>query len=301
VRTALTLAVVAAAALPATQSAADGYPSPTPGSRCVAGSLPEQMQGRAPLADVATGRAAAGYTCNAVQVGYSGGSGGYRVERYVDVSGHECAFHNSDTFLGEQVPFTGPDSTGVYVLDMSDPRHPVRTDVLRTPAMQSPHESLRLNARRGLLVAAMSTITTGPGVVEVYDVSKNCRHPTLVSATPLGLLGHEGAFSPHGTMYYVTSLNAHSLAAVDLTDPALPSLIWFTFDYAAHGASVSLDGTRLYVAESGNNGFSGLTILDVSEVHARIPFPQVSVLSRLTWPQVSIPQNATPFTRNGHP
>ncbi|MDT7569945.1 MAG: hypothetical protein QOE05_119 [Actinomycetota bacterium] len=304
VRSLLLPALVAASlvALPVAESAADPYAGPTPGSSCVAGSLPETMQGRAPAEDVATGRAAKGYTCNAVQIGYSGSSGGYRVERYVDPAGHECAFHDSDTFFGEQAAFVGPDSTGVYVVDMHDPRHPVRTEVLRTPAMQSPHEGLRLNAKRGLLVAAFSTISTGPGDVEVYDVSKDCRHPTLLSSTPLGLLGHEGAFAPDGRTYYVTSLNAHSLAAVNLDDPTAPSLEWFIFDYGAHGASVSLDGKRLYVAESGgNNGFSGLTILDVSQVQDRVPFPTVPVVSRLTWPQVSIPQNATPFTRDGHP
>lgn len=280
---------------------ADLYAGPTPGAPCAPGSLPEQMQGRAPASDVGTGRYEKGYTCNAVQVGYSGSSGGYRVERYVDGAGRECAFYDSDTFLGEQVPFVGPDSTGVYVVDMRDPRKPVRTAVLRTPAMQSPHESLRLNAKRGLLVAALSSISTGPGLVEVYDVSKNCLQPTLVSSTPLGLLGHEAAFAPDGKTYYVTSLNVRSLAAVDLTDPAMPKLQWFTFDYAAHGASVSLDGNRLYLAESGNNGFSGLTILDVTQVQNRVPFPAVSVVSRLTWPLVSIPQNATPFTRDGRP
>jgi hypothetical protein len=297
---ALTLALTGAVALPSA-SATEPYAGPTPGAHCVPGSLPETMQGRAPAEDYATGRAAKGYTCNAVQVGYSGSSGGYRVERYVDAAGRECAFHDSDAFLGEQVPFVGPDSTGVYVVDMHDPRHPVRTDVLRTPAMQSPHESLRLNAKRGLLVAALSTISTGPGVVEVYDVSKNCLHPTLLSATPLGILGHESAFAPDGRTYYVTSLNMHSLAAVDLTDPTQPSLEWFTFEYGAHGASVSMDGNRLYVADVSDNGFNGLTILDVSQVQARVPFPQVPVVSRLTWPEVSIPQNATPFTRDGHP
>lgn len=296
---------VALAAVPSvvSQPAAVGgepYAGPTPGAACVSGSLPEQMQGRAPAADVPTGRYEKGYTCNAVQVGYSGSSGGYRVERYVDAAGRECAFFDSDTFLGEQVPFVGPDSTGVYVVDMRDPRKPVRTTVLRTPAMQSPHESLRLNAKRGLLVAALSSVSTGPGLVEVYDVSSNCLQPTLVSATPLGLLGHEAAFAPDGKTYYVTSLNVRSLAAVDLSDPTQPKLQWFTFDYGAHGASVSLDGNRLYLAESGGS-FSGLTILDVTQVQNRVPFPQVRVISRLTWPQVSIPQNATPFTRDGRP
>jgi hypothetical protein len=298
------LALITASLVPAgsAESAAAPYDGPTPAAGCVPGSLPETMQGRVPAADYPSGRAAKGYTCNAVQIGYAGSSGGYRVERYVDTAGHECAFFDSDTFFGEQAAFVGPDSTGVYVVDMHDPRHPVRTDVLRTPAMQSPHESLRLNAKRGLLVAALSTISTGPGLVEVYDVSKDCRHPSLLSATPLGILGHESAFAPDGKTYYVTSLNLHSLAAVDLTDPTQPSLEWFVFDYGAHGASVSVDGNRLYVAEAGgNNGFSGLTILDVSQVQARVPFPQVPVVSRLTWPQVSIPQNATPFTRDGHP
>ena len=48
------------------------------------------------------------------------------------------------------------------------------------------------------------------------------------------------------------------------------------------------------------NDFSGLTILDVSEIQARVVNPQVKIVSRLAWPQISTPQNATPFTRNGH-
>ena len=279
---------------------ASDVPAPTPGVPCAPGSLPEEMQGRAPASDVASGRYEQGYTCNATVVGRSGVSGGYRVERYVDAAGHECAYTDSSAFVGENVPYAGPDGTGVYVLDVSDPRRPVRTATLRTPAMQSPHESLRLNAARGLLVAAASTVATAPGVVDVYDVKADCRQPVLLSSTPLGVLGHEGAFAPDGRTYYVTSLLTSTLSAVDLTDPTLPLLHWTTFEYAAHGASVSLDGRRLYLAESRGSEFNGLTILDVTQVQERVPFPQVTVVSRLTWPQVSIPQNATPFTRDGH-
>jgi hypothetical protein len=283
------------------ESAEPTVPPPTPDVPCVAGSLPETMQGRAPAEDVPTGRAEKGYTCNAVEIGHEGLSGGYRVERYVDAAGHECAFHDTDAFFGEQVPYDGPDSTGVFVVDMHDPKHPVRTDTLRTTAMQSPHESLRLNPKRGLLVAALSSISTGPGVVDVYDVRTNCLHPTLLSTTPLGLLGHESAFSPDGRTFYVTSLNAHSLAAVGLDDPTAPSVLWFTFDYGVHGASVSNDGNRLYTAAVNGGGFNGVQILDVSQVQTRTPFPTVSVVGQVTWPEVSIPQNATPFTRAGHP
>jgi hypothetical protein len=293
----LVLALAGAAAL--TSGAAEpASPEATPGTACAKGSLPEQMQGRAPLADVATGRAARGYTCNAVSVGHLGVSGGYRVERYVDAAGHECAFYDSDTFLGEQSQKT--QDYGVWVADLHDPAHPVHTATLKTPAMLSPHESLRLNAKRGLLAAAVSTVSTGPGVVDLYDVKTDCRAPRLLSSTPLGVLGHESAFSPDGSTFYVTSLNMKSLAAVDVSNSLLPTLPWFTFEYGAHGASVSNDGTRLYVAESGAS-FTGLTILDVSQVKARVAAPTVPVVSRLTWPSMSIPQNATPFTRNGHP
>lgn len=227
-------------------------------------------------------------------------SGGYRVERYVDAAGHECAYADSDAFFGEQTPYAGPTSTGVYVLDLHDPRHPVVVTQLRTAAMQSPHESLRLNTKRGLLVAALSTISAGPGQIDVYDVHTNCLAPALLATSPVGMLGHESAFSPDGLTYYVTSLNAHSLAAVDLTDPTSPQLLWFTYSYGAHGASVSEDGKRLYVADVSDNGFNGLTVLDVSQVQNRTPFPTVPVVAKLTWPEVSIPQNATPFTRGGH-
>jgi hypothetical protein len=55
------------------------------------------------------------------------------------------------------------------------------------------------------------------------------------------------------------------------------------------------------MAESAfSSGFSGLTILDVSQIQKRVLNPQVTLVSRLSWKTVSTPQNATPFTRNGH-
>ena len=135
-------------------------------------------------------------------------------------------------------------------MNMHDPKHPVVTDVLRTPAMQSPHESLRLNQKRGLLVADMGYPTWNPGFVDVYSVAQDCRHPTLDSSSPMGILGHEGGFSPDGKTFYVSSLYGHTLSAVDLTNPKIPALLWTTTDYQPHGISVSNDGNRLYVAEA---------------------------------------------------
>jgi hypothetical protein len=278
------------------------YAGPTRDIACDKGSMPETVQGKAPKADYDSGRAAKGYFCNAREISHYGDSGGYRVERYVDAAGHECAYWDSTLLWPHNIPNQGTEGPGVYVMDMHDLAHPVLTDTLKTPAMQSPHESLRLNAKRGLLVADMGYPTFNPGFVDVYDVSQDCRHPVLDSSTPMGVLGHEGGFSPDGMTFYVASLYGHTLGAVDLSNPQVPVLLWETFDYQPHGVSVSNDGNRLYIAEAAlqSDGFSGLTILDVSQVQQRVTNPTVPVVSRLTWPQVSTPQNATPFTRRGH-
>jgi hypothetical protein len=283
-------------------SATDPYAGPTPDIPCDKGSMPETVQGKTPKGDYDSGRAAKGYFCNARQVSRYGHTGGYRVERYVDGAGHDCAYWDSTLLWPHNVP-DQPEGPGVYVMNMHDPKHPVVTDVLRTPAMQSPHESLRLNQKRGLLVADMGYPTWNPGFVDVYSVAQDCRHPTLDSSSPMGILGHEGGFSPDGKTFYVSSLYGHTLSAVDLTNPKIPALLWTTTDYQPHGISVSNDGNRLYVAEAAlqSDGFSGLTILDVSQIQQRVPNPTVTLVTRLTWPQISTPQNATPFTENGHP
>jgi hypothetical protein len=276
--------------------------APTKGIPCDKGSRPEKVQGKVPAADYESGRAEKGYFCNAREISQFGEFGGYRVERYVDEAGHECAFWDSTLLYPNNVPDQGTEGPGVYVLDVSNPAKPVYTDTLRTPAMQSPHESVRLNQKRGLLVADMGYPTFSPGFVDVFDVTKDCLHPTLLSSTPMGVLGHEGGFSPDGKTFYVASLYAHTIAAVDLTDPTAPTLLWSSADYQSHGISISNDGNRLYMAEAGYNDgdFHGLTILDVSEIQKRVFNPTVPVVSRFTWPQVSTPQNATPFTVKKH-
>ena len=62
--------------------------------------------------------------------------------------------------------------------------------------------------------------------------------------------------------------------------------------------SLSDDGNRAYVADpTGRN----LLIMDTSQIQARKPNPEVREVSRITWQPASIPQNAIPFSRNGHP
>jgi WD40 repeat protein len=181
---------------------------------------------------------------------------------------------------------------------MSDRSKPRLATTLVTPAMLTPHESLRLNQRRGLLVAVAGNPAAYPGIVDVYSVAENCLEPKLLSSTPLGVLGHESAFSPDGRTFYSNS-NMAQMAVIDLDDPSSPQLIWNGSDWAPHGASVSEDGNTLFVA-GGWDGGRGMVTLDVSDINRRLPNPQIRELSRLTWPELAIPQNATPFRSRGH-
>src|SRR5688572_28895982 len=94
----------------------------TPGIPCGPGSNPETgIQGRVPQEDHDSGRAAEGYTCNTKLVGsYTipnalGTVGGFKVERYVDAAGHECAYYDTTLLVGTNAFDL---ESGVNVLDM---------------------------------------------------------------------------------------------------------------------------------------------------------------------------------------
>lgn len=266
-------------------------PAATPRADCGPGSRPEgDLQGRVP-AD-----ATSGFTCNVERVGRAGVAGGYKVLRFVDRAGRECAYYDTTLlFPLNALTLSATPSIGVAVLDMSDPSRPVQTDLLTTAAMLSPHESLELNQRRGLLAAVMGTPVAAPGVVDLYDLNEDCRHPRLRSSLPVGLIGHESGFALDGRTFYATSIGTGQITAIDVSDPALPVPLWVG-RYKSHGLMLSDDGDRAYVAAR-----EGLLVLDVSEVQARRPNPQVREVSRLTWPTRTIPQVAIPITVAGRP
>ena len=272
-----------------------------PRAECGPGSRPETgLQGRVSAADHASGYSDLPITCNTELLAHHGAAGGFKVERYTDAAGHDCAYYDGTLLF----PTNVPDSVGTYVLDMTDPAHPVQTAQLLTLAMLSPHESLLVNKQRGLLAAGWGTATFQPGQIDIYDIAADCRHPELLSSTPTGFLGHESGWSLDGDTYYSTSLVTGHVTAVDVSNPRLPVTLWIA-QYASHGMSLNDDGTRAYLAARTGVGDSsnpaGLIILDVSDIQNREPFPAPSVVSDLHWDDVTVPQNAMPVTIDGHP
>lgn len=240
---------------------------------------------------------AEGFTCNTRLVAREGQAGGFKVERFVDRAGRQCAYYDTTLLFPVQaIQQLRDEATGVAVVDMTDPANPVRTATLRTPAMQTPHESLVLNEKRGLLVAVMGNPAFHPGVVDVYDVNEDCRNPVLQSSLPVGLLGHESGFAPDGRTFYATSLFNGTVTAVDLTNPRVPVPLG-VYEYPSHGFAVSQDGNRGYVAALGQ----GLVVVDTSEIQARAPNPRMPEISRLDWPFRSVPQINVPITIGGKP
>jgi hypothetical protein len=267
----------------------------TPSAPCQSDSHPlAGVEGRVPASALFSAQGRKGFTCNLSLVSHYGSSGGYKVWRYIDQEGHVCAFYDTALLYPiNAISLTGPASTGVVVLNMKNPAHPVQTDTLTTVPMLSPHESLFLNYKRGLLAADMGNPGTYPGLMSIYSVKHDCLHPTLDSTYLGARFGHESGFSPNGDTFWITGA-VEGLAAVDVTNPKKPHTIgqWNEF---VHGLAISDNGNTAYAADPVNGE---LTILNISQVQRRVPNPKISEISRLTWNTVSIPQNSDPIQIN---
>jgi len=196
------------------------------------------------------------------------------------------------------------------VVDVSDARHPQPAAYLDdTPAGRNPHETLKVNEARKLLAVAENN---GPNFA-VYDLSADCRHPVLKSSITLpGSQAHMGGWAPDGKTYYVGQNNrgiGGTLPVVDVTDPSNPKplLTWkFTVTAGPTTSTSNASGTRLYAGQAGvfgntasSIGPDGLVILDVSDIQARRPDPQIRVLGTLFWDDQGQVEQMFPFTRNG--
>jgi hypothetical protein len=265
----------------------------TPVEPCGPGSHPEPSTG----GRVPAGSATNGLMCNTTMVSHQGTSGGFKTLRYSDNNGHTCAFYDTALLFPVNAFKLDSSSVGVAVVDMTDPAHPTQTDTLTAAPMLSPHESVVVNAKRGIIAAVLGNPNTYPGDVAFYDASTDCRHPIKDFEGVIARIGHESGFSPDGRTFYAAGTAQKSVTAIDVTDPKNPFDIW-QGQLLSHGLSISDDGNRAYVADSSNGQ---MAILDTSQIQARKADPQVREVSRLTWKSASIPQNAIPFTEGSHP
>jgi hypothetical protein len=287
-----------------TFAATSSFPAATPEARCGPGSRPEtSIQGRVPARDYLNGKAGRGYWCNAREVAHQGQTGGFKTLRYTDSKGNTCAFYDSTLMFPKDVLYNAVEGLGVVVLDMNRPNRPRKVANLTSPAMLSPHESLLLNKKRGLLAGVLGNALTNVGILDIYDVRTDCRRPRLLSSTTAGLFGHESGWSPDGKTFYSAGAAGLTFVAIDVTKPRSPKRIFIQRGVVYHGLRLSADGNTMYVANLGQNegpaGLSGLRILDVSEIQARKRDPEVEIVSELVWPERSLPQVAEPFTRTG--
>ena len=254
----------------------DSFPAATPPATCGPGARPETgVQGRVPLADYTSGRVDQGYRCNTKPLAQQGTTGGFKVIRYQDAAGNTCAFYDSTLLFPKDVLYNAAQGLGVIVLDMKNPKKPRKVATLTSAAMLSPHESLLVNEKRGLLAAVLGNPFTNVGILDIYDVRTNCLKPRKLSSTDTAVLGHESGFAPDGNTFYAASTGGQTLAAIDVKDPRNPKRIFFQSDVNYHGLRLSPDGRTMYVANIGNPSgvrlsSGGLRILDVS----RDPGPQ---------------------------
>jgi hypothetical protein len=91
-----------------------------PRAKCGSGSKPEPgIQGRVPA-----GAATDGLWCNVKLLSHQGSSGGFKVYRYVDSAGHECAYYDTALLFPLNALNLNSSGVGVAVLDMSNPSKP---------------------------------------------------------------------------------------------------------------------------------------------------------------------------------
>ena len=269
------------------------------------------LQGYTTPAEVAAGKAAEGFNCNADIVGqYQGEGASWQLTAWKN-----CAYFDQRLNAAESHP-------GTVVVDVSDPANPKPTTWLNDNAMLDPWESLKVNPARQLLAAGQRP-STG---FSIYDISQDCKNPVQKSFVNIpGMFGHTGQWAPDGKTYYVTPLRAdQSVIAIDTADATAPKLIpCGTGTYGCnsstgffvapadiplpnwHDLEFSKDGNTAYVTMFGtgtNAGKNGLLILDVSDFQQRKANPAYRKISSLVWDDGSVgAQNALPITIKGKP
>ncbi|ROO86306.1 hypothetical protein EDD29_3870 [Actinocorallia herbida] len=269
-----------------------------PRAECGPGSRPETgLQGQVPLKDRKSGRSKRGYECNLELVSR------YQSQGQATVG----AAYGTCQYLGTILPSAvTAKKRGVNVIDFKNPKKPKLTTSLVSPAtLGGTWETLRVHEGRGLLAAVSVGAAVGGFFVSVYDVKTDCAHPRLLNGIkgtqltmPGAFPGHEAAWSPDGRTYWTTGLVGGVVAALDMTNPRKPKVVFNGLtDTLSHGVHVSPDGNRLFIANSGIP--AGISVFDSSEIQRRKPDARLRLVSKVSWDDGIVSQYAHPFTQNG--
>jgi hypothetical protein len=272
------------------------------------------LQGQVPAALRASGFK--GFNCNLKLVGQSRGEGASWMHAFfTDRDEHRCSYYDTSS------PVNGTANRihlGTVVVDTTDQRRPTETGYLTTASMLDPWESLKVHTGRQLLLGENGTNAAGGPQLDVYDLARDCRYPQLLSSVATGtaangdasalpageiLKGHEGNVSPDGLTWYSGDRGTpKKYTATDISDTRHPQLIttWTlpqiypaTWSVTTHGLALSEDGNRAYVSQAAVPSVTsvsstlapvdGVLILDVSQVQARMPNPQITEVGHLFW------------------
>lgn len=260
------------------------------------------LQGQIPLSEQLNGSSAQGYRKGLRLVGQNTilDRGANFAMAWIDDCAYVTTTSPGQIFGPTSSPYIDPKFNplnGMAVIDAADPRNPKLLDILQSPAMLAPHESLQANQARKIIVA-----TRGGGTAfDVYDAS-DCRKPVLAASINIGIgitlpelpaligglgkidiglpfFGHALCMSDDGRTAYATS-SASTNAVINLDDIKKPQVIQL-FAPAGHDCGLNPEGTRLYLATFGFVSFgmglpngpavgqNGMAIFDVSGFHQR--------------------------------
>ena len=195
-------------------------------------------------------------------------------------AGHECAFYDTALLFPLNALKLDASSPGVAVLDMSDPAHPVQTATLTELAdalaarVAEPQPEARA-ARGGAPATRRPTPGSSRSTTSARTAATRCcSRPSRSRGSAT-----RAASRPTARRSTRPAPRCESITAIDVTDPKHPHAVW-QGNVVSHGMTLSDDGNRAYVADpTGGN----MLILDVSQIQARKPNPQVREISRLTW------------------
>ena len=260
-----------------------------------------RLQGQVPLADQESGRSQRPYMDNMRLVG----------QQDIENRGENgnLGWIGDCAYVGAY--YGGKDRlAGMAVIDASNPSNPELVKLY--PGTPGTRESqVEAHEGRGLVVVMPFSRQTpygdspGPSQLQIYDASEDCLNPIRVGTydfnggeVPGDIVTHEHRITHDGNTIYATVSGpgrpGDALTAVDVTDPANPTLIT-TWDLSQepgmpesgiHDLDVNEDGTRGYANARwmvDNVRHQGLTILDLTEVKERRPDAKIRRISSFNW------------------